>query len=332
MIILLLVILVVAIFAYFFVGRAKPAKVIEWGINFSQKQAQALGLDWRETYLAILDDLGAKKIKISAHWDLLEKSSGVYDFSELDWQLNQLADRQGKAILVIGMKTPRWPECHMPDWAKSLSKENQQKVILQLLEKMVLRYRQHSAILAWQVENEPLFPFGECPWRDKKFLGKEVALVKSLDPSRPIIVSDSGETPLWWNIAGIAGVDMVGATMYRQVWFNSLHRQLSYPFPSVFYQRKAKLVEQIFGKKVICVELQAEPWGEKLIQYISVDEQIKIMSLEKFQSNLDYAESSGLDTFYLWGGEWWYFLKEKQGNDSFWQKAKTVFGQSSDLE
>ncbi|PIW91498.1 MAG: hypothetical protein COZ90_00545, partial [Candidatus Nealsonbacteria bacterium CG_4_8_14_3_um_filter_37_36] len=71
--ILLGVLLFLLIFAgYLFIGEPPPAKEITWGVNFSQKHTENLGLNWRETYLALLDDLGVRNIKLITHWDLIE--------------------------------------------------------------------------------------------------------------------------------------------------------------------------------------------------------------------------------------------------------------------
>jgi hypothetical protein len=69
---------VLSFFCFFFVGKAKPAEKIEWGVVFSQKHSQLLGLDWKENYLAILDDLKAKNLKIITHWDLIEPKENEY--------------------------------------------------------------------------------------------------------------------------------------------------------------------------------------------------------------------------------------------------------------
>ena len=49
------------------------------------------------------------------------------------------------------------------------------------------------------------------------------------------------------------------------------------------------------------------------------------MNLEQFRKNIEFAQRTGLDTFYLWGGEWWYWLKEKQNQPEIWEEAKTLF-------
>ena len=60
---IILVILAI-IFCYFFVGKAPAPKNITWGVDFSQYQAEYLKLNWKETYSAIINDLGAKNIKL----------------------------------------------------------------------------------------------------------------------------------------------------------------------------------------------------------------------------------------------------------------------------
>ncbi|MDP2930836.1 MAG: beta-galactosidase [bacterium] len=323
MIFLPFIILAVICFAYLFVGKTPEAEQITWGVDFSQKHARDLGLDWKEVYLAYLEDLKVKQIKLSTAWDLLEKERGEYSFSDLDWQIEQAEKYGAKVILVIGMRTPRWPECHFPGWARDLPKQELQQSVLKLLENAVLRYQKSPNIWAWQVENEPLLVFGQCPKRDKDFLKKEIDLVKSLDPlKRPIIVSDSGEWSLWLRIADVG--DILGSTLYRRVWMDKFNMYTSYYFPPIYYHRKAEIIKKFFNKEVIVVELQAEPWGPKLLYDISLEEQQKSMTLARFSDNIEFARRTGLDTFYLWGGEWWYWLKEKQGDDSFWNKAKDI--------
>ena len=313
---------VVALFTFFFLGRPPQAKEIKWGVNFSQKHAELLGLDWKRNYLALMDDLKVKRVKLITHWDLLEPGKDNYYFEDVDWQIEEAEKRGVESLLVMGMKTPRWPECHIPGWAKNLSKEEQQKEILELLERIVSNYGGSTSIVMWQVENEPLFPFGECPWIDENFLRKEVDLVKSLD-KRPVLLTDSGEGSFWIRVAQIG--DIVGTTMYRKVWMSELNRYISYPFPEMFYYRKAQIVGKIFGKKVICVELQAEPWGPKLLYDLPIEEQEKTMNLKKFKNIINFAKRTGFNEFYLWGAEWWFWLREEKNDQSIWNEATKLF-------
>lgn len=299
------------------------AKNITYGVVFSQKHSADMGLDWKHNYLALLDDLQIKNIKLAAHWDLIEPSDAEYDFSDLDWQLKQAREHNAKIMLAIGMKTPRWPECHIPEWAKGLNKDVQQAKILEMLETVVLRYRNDPEVVSWHVENEPLFRFGECPWVDEAFLKKETALVRSLDAQkRPVIISDSGEGSWWFRAARIA--DVVGVTMYRRVYFDEFKVYVTYPIPPAFYWIKSKLVEMVFHKPVICVELQTEPWAANQL-YDGGNSDAKTMTLDQFRQNIKFAQSTGFDTIYLWGNEWWYWMKEVHGQPEFWEEAKKLW-------
>ena len=322
-----LLVLLLIFIGYFCIGSIPQAKEITWGVNFSQTQAESLGLNWQESYLAILEDLNVKHLKIATYWDLLELAKGEYSFEDLDWQIKEAEKNETQLLLVIGMKTPRWPECHIPEWAKSLTKEAQQEKILKLIENIVLRYESSPSIWAWQMENEPFFPFGECPWVDKKFLKKEIDLVKSLDTKHhPIVISDSGEGSFW--IAAAQLGDIVGTTMYKKVWVHQIGFYFTYPFPSVFYHRKAEIIRWLFNKEVICTELQTEPWGPELLSHSPIEEQQKSMDLEQFKYNIEFAKNTGLNKFYLWGAEWWYWMKEIQGQPEIWDEFKKLFNKN----
>lgn len=310
----------------FFIDKNVPKKEITWGVVFSQMQAEALKLNWKEAYAAILEDLGAKHIKLHTQWDWVEGEKDRYYFNDIDWQIKEAGKNNADMIYVVGMKTGRWPECHVPSWAKILSKEEQQAEILEYIEVVVGRYKNSKAIIAWQAENEPLFVFGQCPWYDKEFLKKEVALIKSLDPLRPVIITDSGEQSLWMEAAKIG--DIVGTTLYRKVWVHltdKLGFYLDFPIPAISYRIKAKIIEKIFNKEVINVELQAEPWFPSIYIDTPLEEQEKSMNVTQFKKNVGYARKTGLDTFYFWGAEWWFWLKEVHHKPDIWLEAKKLF-------
>jgi len=323
MIFFILGIVFFGLLSYFFVGTPPKSEDIVFGVNFSRKHSENLGLDWKENYLAILDDLKVERIKIITHWDLLEPERDKFILEDLDWQIAEAEKRNVKLILVVGYKTGRWPECHTPGWAKELDKEKQQERVLGLVEKIILRYRESESIWAWQIENEPFFPFGECSWNDKGFVEREISLARSLDPKAKIIFGDSGEASFWFTAAKLA--DIVGITMYKKVWFSQLNTYVYYPLPPVFYWRKALLVNKVFGKRVMVIELQAEPWGPKLLYDVSLKEQEKTMNLDRLRYNIDFAKRTGLDEFYLWGSEWWYWMKEINKRPEFWLEVKELF-------
>ena len=191
--IILVIFCLVGLLIYLVTGQAPNVPDIAFGITFSQIFAEKMGLDWPEAYLNILDDLKVKKLRLIAYWPKIEPNQGEYSFTDLDWQISEAVKRDAEVILVIGRKLPRWPECHIPDWARNLNESEQQERLLLLLTEIVDHYQGNKTIKAWQVENEPFLKgFGQCPKLDKQFLDKEIALVRQLDfDQRPIIVSAS---------------------------------------------------------------------------------------------------------------------------------------------
>lgn len=321
--IILLVFLIVLLPLIYFSRRPKDiSSQISWGITFSKPFAEELGFDWQKVYLAILDDLKAKKIRLSLYWPDIEPSAENYFFTDYDWMIDKAREKGADLILVVGRRLPRWPECHVPDWAKRLNEKKQQEQVLELIEEIVKRYKDESNILAWQVENEPFFKFGNCPPLDAGFLDQEISLVRSLDIQRPIVLTDSGEFGRWLKAAKRA--DIFGTTIYRIVWSKYIS-YFKYPLPPRFFWLKANFIHLFYpGRKIIVSELQAEPWSSKSVIEGDLKEQFKSMSFEQFSQNIEYAEKVGFPEVYLWGAEWWYWLKENYNRSDFWDYAANL--------
>ena len=221
------------------------------------------------------------------------------------------AARGAKVILAIGQKTPRWPECHIPDWATQLSDAEYQKALAKYMEATVNHYRNHGAMEIWQVENEPFLPFGgnTCrPFLDEQ-LKNEVLVVRSLDPTHQILVSDSGELSSWSRTAH-AG-DLFGTTLYRVVW-SQFTSYWNYDWvPPLFYRGKLWLNHKDPASAFV-LELQGEPWiPNNTVMDTAISEQYRSMDLARLEKNMNFAVRVGLPRTYLWGAEWWYWLKVK---------------------
>lgn len=296
-----------------------------YGVTFSHKHASKdLGLDWTEVYWGIIKDLEVKKIRIVAHWDTIEEIDDAYNFADFEWMLDLAEKNDVEVIIALGRKTPRWPECHDPDWIEDLSSVDQDNKLLEMIEEFVVHFRDYSAITTWQIENEALLGFfGECPEPNPERLQREVELVRSLD-DRPILVTDSGELSDWSKVAKYG--DMFGTTMYRIVW-NDIFGVWRYPLPPIYYNlKKHHLEDKLDIQKVIVVELQAEPWSTgQPIDTLMVDRQLELFSLDDFYDNITHARKSGFDEVYLWGVEWWYWLRDRQDNSLFWDEAKKIW-------
>jgi len=324
MLIWIFVIFSVIAVLYIFTGEVEPSEEMSFGVTFSQIFAEQMKLDWREVYLAMLDDLKIRKMRLVAYWPRVEPVRGEYHFNDLDWQIREAEKRGVEIILAVGRKLPRWPECHIPDWARGLSESQQQERILLVIEQVVEHYKYQKSVKVWQVENEPfLIGFGECPPLDEEFLDREISMVRQHDPGRrPILLTASGELSTWKKPAYKA--DILGTTLYRAIW-NEVLGYFKYPIPSIFYHRRASIVKWITGiEKIFVIELQGEPWGPRMIYETEIRDQDKSVDLEEFKDIIEYTRKTGFDEVYLWGVEWWY-RRKIDGDDSFWYEAEKLF-------
>jgi len=322
MLIILIISLLLGIFYLYLWLTSNKQYDVEYGISFNRQHAESLGLDWGVTYLAMLKELQPKYVRIAATWSEVEAQQGDYNFSPITWQLDQAAKYGSQVVLVVGQKAPRWPECHVPAWAEDLPDEQYQQELFGYIQHVVELYREHPALELWQVENEAFirFRFGECKNFHEDLVADEIKLVRELDSDHKILVTDSGELSTWRK-ASNAG-DIFGTTLYRIVRSPS-GRIWNYDWlPPAFYRVKARLWS-IEAKDMYVAELQAEPWFNDTDPNTSpIEEQMETMSPERLQKHFDYTERIGVPRAYLWGVEWWYWLKEKQGNSVFWDMAR----------
>jgi len=321
-----LIVLIVFLFLIFLLSRGYIYKKSElsYGVTFSKKQAQDLGLDWQKLFLEIFSDLGVKKIRLSAYWDEIEAKNNKFDWTDLDWQVKNASYSGAEIILAVGYRLPRWPECHYPEWVAGLDKNTKDEELLSYITAVINRYKDNANISAWQVENEPFLPhFGECPPPDKELLDEEIRLVKMLD-TRPIIMTDSGELSVW--VPAAKRADIFGTTMYRDTYSKQLKRYIHYPIEPGFFRFK-KNITRFFTRpeKWIVIELQAEPWGPEPFQYLTKEERNKTMNLEKFREIIEFSSKTGFREFYLWGVEWWYWEREANNDNSLWNEARLLF-------
>lgn len=294
-----------------------------YGVSFAARYARELGLDPRQAYLALLDDVGVRHVRLSAYWDEIEPASGVYDFADLDWEMDQAASHKAKVVLAVGRKLPRWPECFAPAWVIAGSVQEQHAALLTMIRSVVGRYKDHPALEVWQVENEPFLSwFGEnCPAPDSELLNEEIATVRALS-DKPIMITDSGELSTWYRASRTA--DLFGTTLYQYTW-NGVFGHSFLPLPAASYRFKARF-NGFDPSKMWIAELQAEPWGPgKHLTQTPLEEQLGIFSLPRFEHNLALAKNTGAQHIYFWGGEWWYWMKETQGHREYWDAAKKVF-------
>ncbi len=326
---LALVLIIVTPLIVFFFIRPKPATDINYGITFSHKYAEQMGMDWKDTYLKILDDLGSKNMRLVVYWDDSEKTLDTYDYSIIKWQLDEAEKRNVNVILTMGRKVPRYPECFEPDWWKNTSSEDtRNEELYAYIFRTVTELRGYKSIKMWQVENEPFFPFGTCLPIKKATVEKEISIVRNMDSSRKILVQDSGEGGFWFPSYQMA--DYLGISMYRKIWYDFwgvfFGKFIYFQYPLSYWSYKIRA--NVFGvppEKIIVTELQAEPWGPGLNSLLSEEDKNQTMSRTDFLETISYAQKTGFKDLYLWGAEWWLWEKQNNGNPFYWDTAKAIF-------
>lgn len=292
-----------------------PEAAQAFGVTFAPHVVRFYGNnDPLAAFTATLDDLGVRHVRLPVYWNTTEPTQGQYDFSDIDPYMDAAAARGAKVTLVVGMKVPRWPECHVPDW---VTQQGREAALFGYLDTVVARYKGHPALARWQIENEHHFPFGECPAPDPALFSAEVAYVRSLDPDTPIQLTVSGEQELWAGTADAA--DVLGTSLYRFAW-NPTTGLVVFPHPPEFYRLQALAVVGRVDAVVIS-ELQAEPWFEGGVIPDDLEERYALFTVDRLREHAGFARRTGLPEIYLWGVEWWYDMAQR-GDTRLWDAAR----------
>jgi len=262
------------------------------GLSLRPRQMAAFGLEPLSTAAELLA-YPFHLVRLGAYWRLMEPSPGAFVYDELD-RLVELAEQTGKQIiLAVGaVKTFGYPEFFAPDFYQAgafregtLVRAAQQPHLLEaanrFVTRVVERYRDRHAVIAWQVEHEALDPLGmEHSWRlAEDFVVHEIDAVRAADPTRPVLLngflanSTLAAATQWLrtrdqddSLAGAQRLgDLVGVDYYPRLALFSLGRCSLYldgshtPWQQWRRRRLAEAV-QAQGRQLLVSEGQAEPW------------------------------------------------------------------------
>lgn len=304
-----------------------PVKDPNIGVSFSDKRSREMGVDWQANYTALLDDLGIRSYRLMSYWDQYEVDRGQFNFTDLDWQMDEAAKRGATVSLSIGLRQPRWPECHQPRWANNLSGNEWKQALYAYIEVVMKRYENHPALISWQLENEGMNNwFGTCGPADRERFIEEFKLAKTLT-----------KKPVWLSLSDQHGLpinqpwgDKFGYSVYRTVWNDKTTPKfyITYPTPIWYHKARAAIIKAYTGRDIFIHELQLEPWAPVDTARVSIAEQDKSMDLDKIEDNLLFAREIGAKDIYTWGGEWWYWRKEKLNDPSVWEKVREEFSKA----
>jgi hypothetical protein len=307
---------------------SEASKPLQLGTSFIPDYASSLGVDPQKTMDALINQVGVKRFRLVSYWSDMEPTPRNYDFSQLDWEFAKADAAHATVTLSIGLRQPRWPECHSPSFIDTSQPESQwYPQLSQFMQAVINRYKTNPALVSYELENEYFLKgFGECQNFDRSRLENEFALVKKADPKHPVIVSRSNNgigTPLY-----APTPDEFGISIYKRVWDAGVtHRYLEYPYPAWYYGFLAGVQKITTGKDMIVHEMQAEAWppnGQGITE-TSLAEQNKSLDAKRLQGRFTFAKDTGMRTIDLWGSEYWYYRLEVLHDPSLWNVAKQEY-------
>ncbi len=306
-----------------------PVKDPIIGVSFSEKRSKELGLDWKANFTALLDDMHISTFRLMSYWDLHEPVRGQYDFSTLDWQIEEAGKRGATVSLALGQRQPRWPECHQPTWTNDLQGDDWRQALYDYVEVVVKRYENNPTVINWQLENEAVNEwFGLCGKPDRERIHAEYKLVDKLS-----------DKPIWMSLSDQHGYpvttpvpDKYGYSVYRVVWSEKTwpyKGYLIYPTPIWYHKLRGAIIKAYTGRDIYIHELQLEPWGPVDTKEMTVADQEISMSEARIKDNVLFAREIGAREIYTWGGEWWYW-RMVNGDPSIWNTVKDTFADAQE--
>lgn len=343
----------------------EPRGATRLGISFRPLQAEALGLD----PLPALERLLAYPfplLRLAAYWSRVEPRPGAFDTEELDRLLDAAARARKRVVLGLGaVKNFGYPEFFVPGHRLpeplpegSLVSERSHPALLaaaeEVLGRLVERYRDHPAIIAWQVEHEAVDPLGnEHSWRlAESFVRREVAAVRAADPWRPIVLngflptSQAVRVFQWWRtrdqgdsldvaqrLAGVVGIDY-----YPRHAFAALGPVTAYLDARRSPLRPRRLAALLrwaarHDRPIWLAEGQAEPWEAVTVP---PDPRGRAATscgpadvIRVYDDALLAARAAGaeLGAYLFWGGEYW-LRRDRSGDSSYLNAFERILAES----
>jgi hypothetical protein len=334
----------------------EPRGATQLGISFRPPQVEAFGLDMLATLHELLKH-PFQVIRLGAYWNRIETQPGRFQPDELDVQIDAAERAEKQIIVCVGpLKTFSYPEFFVPAHHLRqplregvLVEPNAQPALLaaaiEFAVRIVERYRDRKAIVAWQVEQEAVDPLGmEHSWRlAAAFVEKEVEAVRGADPTRPIVMNGFLPTSMpvrmqqWWRTRDQGDslsvaqrlADVVGIDYYPRHALLSLGGMTVYLDGSnnAWQQGRRKDLfawSRTDGHRLMISEGQAEPWEtvttppnpRDQAMYSCMPEQL----IENYNQCVRWARqaNSVLDSYLFWGAEYW-ALREQSGDPSYIQ-------------
>lgn len=335
----------------------------KYGVSYSFEQASWYGLDPRKAYMDLLDQVHFDWVRLPFFWDQMAQlrlqgaSEGQADwvfnknFEDLKWAIDEADKRNIKVVVALGLKTPYYPEYHLPDYIKNQLKFGDTITvnhpiahdILEVDKKIINALFKYDNIAYWQVENEPYLA-NVNNWKiDESLIRAQVQIVRDTDVgNRPIILNHVAPAPFDWRYKSLLAIlgpgDVFGVNAYFEtqgiylasfkIFAKEIHikwpKWLIWPVQSWvgFSPDFGKLKEECWKKgiRLWVLEMQAEP-------YVRTKDDIN-KSFNYFKAGDilrgdTFLRSSRIDSIGLWGASYWLY-KKGAGDSSWWETVKGI--------
>ncbi|GCE07032.1 beta-galactosidase [Dictyobacter aurantiacus] len=334
------------------------------GISYRTPQVETLGLDARATLQELLA-YPFQLIRLGAYWNRIEQAPRAFSFDELDWQVDAAEQAGKQIILCVGpLKTFSYPEFFVPQHQlrhplpeHTLIRPEAYDALLEaaidFMARVVERYKQRHAIVAWQLEHEAVDPLGvEHSWRlSVDFVAREFEALREADPSRPIMMNGFLPTSLlvglsqWWRtrdqgdslavarrLADIVGIDYYPRHALLSLGSRALYLDGSQSLWSRRRRQRLFASLRVRRQRPMIAEGQAEPW-ESVTTAPNPSEQ-GMYSCPPEQVIINYNTCLGwsrpelpLYAYLFWGAEYW-MLRQRSADASYLQSFARILDQS----
>jgi len=287
-------------------------------------------------------------LRLGAYWDEIAADG----YAVLDAQMDAAAGAGKQVLLVVGAKAPRWPEFWLPSEMRQHGAEPfgivgehplLRGAVLEHVTDVVMRYSDHPALFAWQVENEPLDPAGPSQWRiDAELLAAEIELVRLLDPGRPVALTfflelprscpdplDLDDCDLPRLLLGppvdraddllplLRPGDILGADVYPTIGTSEVTDDWT------TYAARWSAAARRAGVRFWITELQAEPWETARTR--ATNGNAALVTPDRTDELVtDAAGRSGAEVVLLWGAEHWW--RQRDAGPSWLEAADGWLG------
>lgn len=318
----------------------------EYGFSYSFENAAWYGLDPKGAYQQLLDCCGFSWVRVPFYWNG-KSSRGAGNIDDLEFAITEAKKRNIKVVVALGLKTPYYPEYHLPKKIAEKLEFGQTidinhlvaKDVLAIDRQLVTELSKHDNVSYWQVENEP-FLANINNWKiDKSLVEAEVETVRLADSGkRPIILTHVGPSAFdnkWKKLVPILKPgDVLGVNAYFKtqgvnlIAFSIGAKKLEIPWPEgfvwpvqswVFFSPNFEGMRKSLGNSGIglwVMEMQADPYVRTLDDANRAQHSFSASEVKKAAK---FLRQSRIKSIGFWGAPFWLY-REKLG-DSSWKNS-----------